>query len=317
MTALVTNSNNFANASAFYAAIFSEVFQGDSLHADNYVKYCKVDSQVGTSYEFDFLSSFPFFRKWLGPKVSKSTRANKYRIPVEKYEATTTVEQVYFNQQPTLVGAQIRTWMGAARGLINKLVIDTLVTGNSVLGYDGVAFFGTTHPLDDGNTQSNYSTTALSQTAYRAAATAMMAFTDSVGRPLGIVPRKLLVGPANAYIARDILEAKSRTQGITAAGLLDASSAVVAAAGIDNVVSNDGVELIVDNFLTGTAANYWFLIGEAADGKPMIVNIARAPEPKDNTTQYIQGSPTYDFSIEAELAVGFGLWQYAIGNFAS
>lgn len=310
----ITSGNNFSNASAFYATIFSELYQGDSLRADNYTKYCKVDSQTGTSYEFDFLDSFPLFREWLGPKVSKSTRANKFRIEVKKYEATTTVPQVEFNQQPALVGASLRTWMGAARGLINQKVVAVLETGNTATGYDGTPFFGTTHPLDSGSTQTNYSTSALSQTSYRAAATSMMAFTDPVGRPLGIIPKKLIVGPALAYIARDILESKSRTQGMTAGGVVDAAASVVTAASIDNVVSNDGVEIIVEPFLTN---NHWFLIGEAADGKPMIVNIARAPEPKDDTTQYHAGNADYNFSIEAEMAIGFGLWQNAYGNFAS
>ena len=307
-------SNNFTNASAFYAAIFSEVFQGDSLHADNYTKYCKVDSQTGVRYEFDFLSSFPRFRKWLGPKVSKSTRANKFSIDVEKYEATTTVGQVSFNQQPLLVGSQIREWMGAARGLINDQVVQLLETANTAVGYDGVAFCGTTHPLDSGSTQTNYSTSALSQTSYRAAAVAMMAFTDPVGRPLGIIPKKLIVGPSLAYIARDIVEAKNRTQGITSGGVLDGAASVVGAASIDNIVSNDGVELIIEPYLT---SNHWFLIGEAADAKPVVVNIARAPEPKDDTTEYISGNSVYNFSIEAELAIGFGLWSCMYGNFAS
>lgn len=303
----ITNGQNFANASTAYQAIFAEVFQGDSAHAENYNKYCLVDSRIGSNYEFDFLSGFPLPREWKGKKVSKSTRANKHRIATKPYEATTSVDMIEYNQQPALVGAQIRSWLGGARGFINKLVVDKL-TDTTGLGYDGVAFFSTVHPNDDGTTQSNKTTSALSQTTFRAAATAMSAFTDSAGRPLGVKPSKLIVGPALQYIARDIIEAKSRTQGITGTGTLDTST-VVAAAAIENVVSNDGVELIIEPFLVGTAANYWFLVGEAADAKPLVVNIARAPYPQDNTAEYLPGNARYDFSIQAELGIGFGLWQ--------
>lgn len=304
----ITNGSDFANASTVYNSIFSEVFQGDSASADNYVKYCKVDSRLGTNYEFDFLSGFPLPREWAGKKISKSTRANKFRIPTKPYESTTSVDLIEYKQQPELVGSQLRSWLSGARGFINNIVVDKLIDTTD-LGYDGVAFYSTAHPMDDGSTQSNKTTAALSQTTYRAAAVAMMGFTDTVGRPLGIVPKKLIVGPALAYVARDIIEAKSRTQGLTAAGLLDQGASNIAAASIDNVVSNDGVEIVVEPLLVGTAANYWFLVGEAADAKPMVCNIATAPYPTDNTTQYLPDNARYDFSIQAELSVGRGLWQ--------
>lgn len=303
----ITNGQNFANASTAYQAIFAEVFQGDSTRSENYNKYCLVDSRIGSNYEFDFLSGFPLPTEWKGKKISKSTRANKFRIPTKPYAATTSVDMIEYDQQPNLVGQQIRSWLGGARGFINKLVVDKLVDTTS-LGYDGVAFYSTAHLNDDGTTQSNKTTSALSQATFRAAANAMSAFTDNAGRPLGIRPAKLIVGPALQYIARDIIEAKTRTQGITGTGTVDTST-VVAAAAIENVVSNDGIELVVEPFLVGTYANYWFLVGEAADAKPMVVNVAKAPYPTDNTSLYLPNNARYDFSIEAQLSIGYGLWQ--------
>lgn len=313
----ITNGQNFANASTAYSAIFSEVFQGDSASSNNYEKYCLVDSRKGTNYEFDFLNGFPLPREWKGKKVSKSTRANKVRIETKPYESTTSVSVVEFDQQPELVGAQLRSWLGGARNFINKLVVDALVENSTVYtDVDGVAFFSTAHPLDNGGTQSNTTTSALSQTTYRAAANAMMGFTDQAGRPLGIVPKKLIVGPALQYTARDIIEAKYRTQGMTSTGTVD-SGTIVTAAAIDNVVSNDGVELIVEPLLVGTYANYWFLVGEAGDAKPMVCNIAQAPSPSDNTAEYLPNNARYDFSIVAQLSIGKGVWQTCYGGLVS
>ncbi len=313
----ILNGNNFQDFSTVYNAIFDEVFQGDTKSANNYEKWCRVDSKQGLNYEFDFLSDYPTFREWSGKKVFKNTRANTFRIPTKDYEASTMVSKLEFVQEPTLVGSKLRTWSSGARGLVNKLVVEKLITGNTALGYDGVAFFGASHAGEDGSTQSNYSADALSQTSLRTAITAMRAFTDTRGRNLGVEPTKLIVGPKNSILAMELTGAKYRLQGMTAGGVVDAAASIVAAGAIDNVLSDIGIEVIVEPNLKGTSDDYWFLVGEVADGKPFIANMAQAPNPTtDADGQYIAGSPAYKVSVEAQLSLGFGLWQCMVGNFA-
>lgn len=313
----IVNGNQFSNASTAYREMFAEVFQGDTLGANNYLKYCALDSRKGLNYEWDALSAFPYLREFTGPRQLKSLRANSFRIPTKEYEASVSVTHIEYDQQPELVAARLKQFIGNQRGQINKLVVDKLVAGNVDLGYDNVPFFSTAHVNDDGSTlQSNYSTNTLTLLNYRSAKATMMAYTDSTGeRPLGVVPKKIIVGPALFDRARDILNAKFRTQGITAGNVVDAAT-IVAAAAIDNVVSDDGVEIIMEPMLTGDAAYYWFLVGEVADGKPMIVNTAKPLEPKDDT-MIPNNNASYTFAIEGQFNIGYGLWQTAFGSFAT
>ena len=219
---------------------------------------------------------------------------------------------------PDVVGQRVRDFTSSNNNFVQSLVVSKLVAGASEVqtDIDNVAFFSTLHPLDDGTTQSNYTTSALSRTTYIAAATAMRGWKDRSGTPLNVRPRFLIVGPDNEYVARDIVESKNRTQGITAAGAVDQAASMVAAASIDNSVSIDGVEIIVDPFLSGTYNDYWFLIGEAGPAKPMVVGVAKAPHPTSDENQFLS-VPEQTFAIEATLAIDFGIWQCAYGGFVA
>lgn len=315
---MTTNSNKFDAATTVYDAIFSEIFQGNAAVSDNYKKYCFETAKTGTAYELDLVQGFSLPAEWTGSRIVKSLRAAKKTIKTKDYQVSHNISKLELKQQPDIIGEAIRSFVSRNTNFINSLVVTKLVAGATEVqtDIDNVAFFSTSHPMDDGTSQSNYTTSALSQTTYRAAATAMAGWKDRGGMPLGVIPKKLIVGPANAYIARDILEAKTRTQAVSSAGALDGTTSVVGGGSIENVVSNDGVEIIVEPLLVGTYANYWFLVGEVGGAKPMIVNTAEAPHPTDNTGDFLANVPEYIFSIEAQLGIDFGIWQCMYGGFA-
>jgi phage major head subunit gpT-like protein len=316
---MTTNGNKLDAASTVYSSIFSEALMGSQSASSNYKKWCKEFNEIGRAIELDLVHGFGLPTEWNGSRLVKSLRASKKLIRTKDYQVSHNVSKLEMKQQPTIVGDKIRQFCSSQINYINSLAIAQLVTGGTEVqtDIDNVAFFASTHPMDDGTTQSNTTTSALSQTTYRAAAVAMRGWKDRGGMPLGVKPSKLIVGPGNEYVARDILESKVRTQGITAAGAVDAAASMVAAAAIDNTVSNDGVEIIVDPFLVGTYANYWFLVGDLAGAAPMIVNIAQAPTPTDNTGDFLNNVPEYIFSIESQLGIGFGLWQTCYGGLAT
>ena len=316
---MTTNINKLDAASTVYDSIFSEVFQGSSAVSNNYKKYCFETAKQGTAYELDLIQGFSLPSEWTGSRIVKSLRAAKKTIRTKDYQVAHNVSKLELKQQPDIVGVAIRNFVARNTNFINSLVVSKLVAGATEIqaDIDNLPFFSASHPMDDGTTQSNYTTSALSQSTYRAAKAAMTAYKDRGGMPLGVQPRLLIVGPALADVARDIVEAKTRTQGISSAGVLDSGS-VAAAAAIENVVSADGVEILVEPGLVGTYANYWFLVGEVAGAKPMVVNIAEAPHPTDNTNDFLANLPEYIFSIEAQLGLDFsGIWQCMHGAFVS
>lgn len=310
----ITNKTNFENASAVYRTLFDEVFLGASdPSANNWELYSRSESISGTSFEYRFLNSLPDPRKWIGEKEYKASRANKHRIDVEDFEESTSVSKLDWLQDPEGVGRTLRAWLASKNGYINSIVINKLLKGDVDTGYDGTALFGT--HANGGSPQTNKSTNALDQANYRAAKAAMRSLKGPAGRPLGIRPDLLLVGPALEDVARDVIEARDRVQVVTEAG------ANVGGASIENVVSADGVRLVVEpridgglNGSGGDTSNHWFLMDSRY--APMIVGIAQAPQPSDDTSAFIPGAPELHFSVEAQLAVGYGLYEGVYGNLA-
>lgn len=318
----ITNKSNFENASAVYKKLFDEVFLGEmDPSQDNWQLYSRSESITGTAFEFRFLNDLPDPRKWLGKKEFKASRANKHRIDVEDYEASTSVSKVDFLQDPEGVGSTLRRWLGSARGYVNSLVIDKFLQGDTDTCYDGVSLFNTAHPQGpNGGTQGNRVTTALSQAAYRTGKAAMRALKGPSGRALGVRPDMLLVGPAKEDIARDIIEARDRIVAVDNSGA--ESGTRVAAASQENVVSGDGVRLLVEPRIAGntngagtSTSNMWFLMDSRLP--PMVVGIAQAPTPSDDTDEFLAGAAEYHFSIESQLAIGYGLWQGVYAGLAT
>jgi len=146
----------------------------------------------------------------------------------------------------------------------------------------------------------------------------MRGFTDAAGRPLGVAPKILLVGPANEDVARQILESKDIVRNVTNAGVINGTSNVVGATSTENMFTKDGVQVVVEPLLVGSQANYWFLLGSVNGfSAPVIVNLASAPAPTDDTAIYKSGNAEYKFSIEAQMSIGFGVWQHAYCGLAS
>ena len=318
----ITSKSNFDNGSAVYRKLFDDVFLGEMDFSDsNWSLYFGTESITGTSFEYRFLNDLPDPRKWLGMKEFKATRANKHRIDVEDYEASTSVSKVDYLQDPEGVGSTLRSWLASARGYVNSIVIDKFLKGDTDACFDGLSLFNTAHTGGSGvGTQSNRSTTVLSQAGYRTAKAAMRNFKGPSGRPLGVRPDMLLVGPAKEDVARDIIDVKDRVVSVANDGL--EAGTRLAAASIENVVSGDGVRLIVEPRIGGntngagtSTSNMWFLIDSRL--APMVVATAQAPNPKDDTSEFLAGAADYHFSIEAQLAVGYGLWQGVHGNLAT
>ena len=312
----INNASKFNNASTFYSTIFADMFVGDAALDQNFKKYMYIDSQASAFYEVNFLTAFPLPDTWEGKRVYKDLSANTHRIDTKLKQASTCISKLDYDLKPEFVQRQVQNFLAGQVQFHNHIAVQSLIASNTLLGYDGVPLCSTTHPLDNGSFQSNYGTSALNQTTFRAASTAMMGYTDEVGRPLGIVPKKLIVGPKLSYIARDIIEAKYRVQGMTANGAVDANASIVTAGAIDNVVANDSIELIIEPLLNNDYDDYWFLIGERPGvvSAPFIYNIAKDVEPTDTLNTHLE-TPEYKFSLTAEVSVGAGLWQCIFGNF--
>ena len=119
---------------------------------------------------------------------------------------------------------------------------------------DGVTLFSTAHPLVAGGYNSNRPATAsdLNETSLEAAVIQIAAWTDERGLLIAARPRKLIIPPANMFVATRLLETELRT------GTADND--------INALKSNGSIPegYTVNHFLTDP--NAWFLTTDVPNG---------------------------------------------------
>ncbi len=119
---------------------------------------------------------------------------------------------------------------------------------------DGVNLFSTQHPLVSGGYNSNRPATPtdLNETSLEAAVIQIAAWTDERGLLIAARPRKLIVPPANMFVATRLLETELRT------GTADND--------INALKSNGSIPegYTVNHFLTDP--NAWFLVTDVPNG---------------------------------------------------
>ena len=129
---------------------------------------------------------------------------------------------------------------------------------------DGQPLFSTAHPLVSGGTNSNTPATPadLSETSLEAAVIQIAAWTDERGLLIAAKPRKLVVAPANMFVATRILETELRV------GTADND--------INALKSNGSIPegYTVNHYLTDPDA--WFLTTDVPNGLKMFVRTPMA-----------------------------------------
>lgn len=198
----------------------------------------------------------------------------------------------------------------------NQLAYEGIAAGFTSLCYDGQYFFDTDHSEGSSGTQSNTSSTTLSDAGLQAAEAAMMGFVDDKSVPMDIVPDTLVVGPANARKAGDLLgsEVIVRNPGDGTAG-----SGATAYTPYNNYYKGR-YRLVVNPYLRGAAAYNWALLDTSKVVKPIVIQ-SRSDVPISTESDMLeQGAmmrERYQFRVRGRYARAYGLWQTAFGSSAS
>jgi phage major head subunit gpT-like protein len=293
---------------------YGEFFKNDK---SDYLVYTKVKPIKGTSWEEVFITSTGGVKELVGSREVSRPRANKAEGTVKVYTKTEAIEELLVRQDKSNVIAEhMSTFFASQSGYYDKLAFEQLIKGLTQNGYDGVNFFSTAHPNGAaGATQSNRGTTAFSATALDAVCQAMLLFTGEDGEPLGIQPKVLYVGPALRKAAlesqKDIRVASVDNSGAESGTRVAAATAPNGNAGLLEVKVDPRIasgQVVGGRTLTG---NEWFVFGEKGGAKPIILAEARAPEPK---TEPDFANDEIQIALDADLGLGFGMWQLAYVN---
>jgi phage major head subunit gpT-like protein len=237
---------------------------GLEMAPDTWKSFAGTAPSSSASNIYPFLEQFGGMREWVGDREIKSFASKKLEVLNKDYEDTVSVGRNDIeDDQYGLYGALIAQMGLNSAKLWNELAYEALLGGSSEKWLDGSAFYLTTRKYGS-NTICNKTTSALSETTFNTAYQAMLEYKGHNGKPLGIVPDLLIVGPNLRATAWDIVKNQFA---------YDATDKVQ----IGNVNANL-VDLLVAPELTGTYDDYWFLACTKGVLKPVMVQQRKMPK---------------------------------------
>ena len=261
-------------------------------------------SQVATtvpsstkSNTYGWMARIASVRQWLGPRVIQNLSTHSYSLENEPYELTVGVDRDDIEDDNLGVYNPLMAELGrAARKWADQQLKTVLQAGTTGLGFDGVAFFATTHDLDPaGNQSNNFTTTALSAANYQSTREAMMAYTGEDGEPLGVMPDLLIVPPQLEGEARTILNAEF---------VVDSSTG-----GNTNIWRNSARLLVVPEL--SNQATTWYLADTSRAIKPLVWQLRRAMQLVSKTNlndDAVFYQKQFVWGIDGRGAAGYGPW---------
>ncbi len=216
-----------------------------------------------------------------------------YQLENEPYELTVGVDRDDIEDEQLGVYNPLFDEMGRnAKKWPDQVLKTALQAGTTNLGFDGVAFFSTAHPLNSGGNQSNnFTTTALTATNFGTVRAAMMAYTGEDGEPLGVMPNTLIVPPQLEDTANSIVTAS------------------VGASGATNVQKGQANVVVVPELANqGTT---WYLADTSNAIKGLVWQVRKAPEfvaKTELTDDNVFFQKQFIWGVDARGVAGYGPW---------
>ncbi|MBO6937545.1 MAG: Mu-like prophage major head subunit gpT family protein [Deltaproteobacteria bacterium] len=152
--------SNAASLTSYFLG-FKSAFQGgfnSAIDPDLWKLFAMEVPSTAREEVYQWLGNHSKMREWLGARIIRKLKAHEYRIKNRKFELT---EEVFEDDIEDGQLAELKPRfedMGEEVALLpNDILFAVLNEGKSVLGYDGVPLFSTSHPVGSG-VDSNYET---------------------------------------------------------------------------------------------------------------------------------------------------------------
>jgi phage major head subunit gpT-like protein len=292
------NSAVDAGASAAFIASFRMYEQNDLFAEIGTIER----TQKGEA-RIPFLWYPPRMREWVGERLIGSLDGGMHIIPTRTYEASVAVPRTAVEDDQ--YGAIER----AARGLaseffrfVHQSYINILQNGGALNTFDGLPLL-TNNPNTRGANNVNLVQQPLSLENLSEGIQAMGLYTEPDGRPLGMRPTHLLVGPANEFTAKNLVQ----------------SQQLIRSGSTDRVMGEanpwaGSMTVLVSNYITG---NDWYLIAAGANEYRPAIMVERtdvgvefaAHTSPDHESVFRRDS--YEYGTRARVGFGAGAW-YAV-----
>lgn len=259
------------------------------------------------SETYAFLARIPRFREWIGERVWHNLSSYAQTLLNKDWEDGIEVDRNDISDDQLGIYADAVSMLGMqAAKLWDDLLVAAIEAGHKSVIYDGQNFFDTDHPVNlRGSTevQSNYHvSTPLTPENYAIVRAKMRSLVGEDGKPLGIVPTKLVVPPQLETMGKKVLEADNVIESVSGNG----------SAAVTNVNKGSASLEVIDEL--GGRPTTWMLVCDRFPIKPFYVQVREAPK-------FIAlDQPTHDnvvnlkklrYGADARGNAGYGLWQLA------
>jgi phage major head subunit gpT-like protein len=243
---------------------FKATFQeGLGMAPDKWQQFSMTEKSNTKSEVYPMSALLASMRLWKGDRQAQNITSLKMTLSNAPYEALIEVSRE--DVEDDLIGH----YAGAFKQLgfvASKLWSDLAVGALTAppVWADGAAFFGTTRTYN-GNAIVNKVASALDETTYAAARKTMLEYKGYDGKPLGIMPNLLIVGPKNESTAFAILKDRLKVSGTSNK-----------AGSTDNPWTNTADYVVLPE-LQGDYDDYWFLCDTRNVYKPVLVQQRKMP----------------------------------------
>ncbi len=292
--ALASRSVHASLESTFRAIFISELDAAEDGPLD---RLKMVIQSTGHIEDYSWLNDMAVMREWFGERKIADYQAVNYTITNQEWESTIGVRRRdIMNDKLSLYESQVQALARADKLKRRAELTARMTAGDAAasLGYDGVAFYATTHPnagalADQRNVRTS---AALSGANFDQAILDMESLVNHRGEPLGIRPNFLTVGPALRATARDLFGKE-----------FDANGA--------SNVYNKSIEWTVDNFIGAAVTDWW--VHDTSHALKPFVEQNRLPQPLFEAmaqgSEYAMLNKIFLYGVYDYFAYGYGFWQ--------
>lgn len=213
---MILNQQNMALLFKGFSATFNRAYNAAPDPADTETlrleDFAMTVTSTGASTDHTWLGQLPSFRVWNGARQVKQLDVGKITVVNENFESTVAVPVPAIEDDSYGSFGNLIEAMGTnARDLWRYLAVRAvLANGNWA---DGNPFYCAGRVLAEGCSITNAVTTSFSAGALETAIASMRAVTLPGGRNANIVPKLLIVGPADMAAARRIVNGDLAAEG--------------------------------------------------------------------------------------------------------
>lgn len=288
------NFERMSEINKVFSAKFNEVLDDASK---DYLKIAtEIEVRNNATVDYSWIADMPSMREWVGDRILNGLSAWDYTIKKKRWEASIEIDRdVILYDNIGIAKPKIIDMANAVNDHYNTQVFELLESNGTC--YDGKAFFGN-HEVGSGSTAatlSNKGANNLTKEGFFNTLKEIRRIVADNGSPIKIKPNLVVVPPE--------LEAKAIE--LFGCEKLNGSSNPL----------YGRCEVLVSPDLSDDKS--WYLLDTTRALKPIILQIHKKPEfvARDRSTDeaaFMRAA--YQYGVDTEDNVGYGLWQLAYKN---